>query len=130
MRAYKPSRCVDTRPPKKSPEAEHRPKYVKDRLRIMREYGPDAFLMPEGTRRRPDVPAYPVISAKTGCLHCGMMRMAYTRIGAAISKSIGTDRQRLVEARERLIDLALQFSDRRDKTNRCNWAIRASKRYL
>jgi hypothetical protein len=122
--------CVDTRPGRQSPEAEHRPKHVPDRIKMLREHGKKAFLLPDGTVRRPGVPAYPVVSAKTGCYHCGMMRMAYTRIGAAISSArTRTEKNQLIKARQRLISLGLQFANVRDKANRCNFAYRASKRY-
>lgn len=121
--------CVDTRPGRQSPEAEHRPKHVPDRINMLRERGKKAFLLPDGTVRRPGVPAYPVISAKTGCYHCGMMRMAYTRIGAAINSARSQmEKNQLIKARQRLIDISLQFSNVRDRSNRCNFSLAASKR--
>lgn len=123
--------CVDTRPGRQSPEAEHRPRHVADRIKMLRQHGKKAFLLPDGTVRRPGVPAYPVISYRSGCYHCGMMRMAYTRIGAAINSArTRTERNQLIKARERLINLAIQFANVRDRSNRCNFASRASKRYL
>lgn len=124
-------KCVDTRPPRESPEARHRPKHVADRMRMLDRYGKAAFLLPEGTKLRPGVPAYPIVSANTGCYHCGMMRMSYTRIGAAINTVKSTEyRKQLMGARKKLINIALRYASARDPTNRCNWAIAASKRYL
>ena len=122
-------RCVDTRPARQSPEGRHRPRLVGERRRLLEKYGDSAFLLPRGTRKRPGVPAYPVISAKSGCYHCGMMRMAYTRIGAALNRTSNkSERNELLKARKKLIKLALEISDSRDRSNRCNFAIRASKR--
>lgn len=123
-------KCADTRPAKQSPEAQHRPGRVSEKRKMLEKYGKQAFLLPEGTPSSPGVPSFPLISKKTGCFHCGMMRMSYTRLGAAMNatknKAYKAD---LRLARQRLIKKALEFADKADKTNRCNWAFRARKRY-
>ena len=121
-------RCADTRPPRQSPYIEHHPTTAKERWDMLDQYGPEAFLLPEGTPRK-DLPAYPIVSKKSGCFHCGMMRMQLTRIGAALNRKIPNDyREKLFQARERLVDTALDYADCRDPGNSCNWALGTSKR--
>lgn len=125
-------KCVDTRWARQgSPEIKHRPKLVGERMKVLKDYGRKAFLLPDGTKRRPDIPSYPVVSKLTGCYHCGMMRMDYTHIGAAINRTRDTaQKKKLIAARKKLIRLALKFADDTGSANRCNFAHRASKRYL
>lgn len=127
--SFESQRCVDTRPAKISPQSLNRPRNAADRLRMVREYGRDSFLLPDGTPRTP-LPSFPIVSARTGCFHCGLMRMQYTRIGSAMATADREYRSRLNLARRRLIRLALELADRDDPGNSCNFAYRAAERYL
>lgn len=101
------------------------------RFRLLELYGNSAFLMPGGTPARPDVPAFPIVN-KRGCFVCSLGRAAYTRLGQGINKRgySGAYKERLRKARRRLIRTALKHSDSSDKSNACNWAVAAARRYL
>lgn len=123
-------RYADTRPARVSPVDMHVPKTVSQRRRMLDRFGNVAFLLPEGTKARPGVPSYPIVSARTGRFHCGMMRIAYTRIGAAINRTRSpTWKAQLRAARQRLIRTAHRYADSADASNTCNFAIKARRRY-
>lgn len=120
--------CVDKRPARQSPYMDHYPVTAKERWELYDGYGDDAFLMPKGSPSK-DIPSYPIVSKQTGCYHCGMMRMQLTRIGTQLNRTTNKDyRHALLNARDRLVKLALQFADRDDPSNRCNWALRRDRR--
>lgn len=123
--------CVDTRSAAKSPVSVARPKTRAARDRLLLRHGRAAFLVPEGTPAKGDVPSYPLVT-EDGCFHCGMARAAYTRIGQALSKERYPETYKaLLKTRRRLlINKALSFADRWDPGNACNWAFAARKRYL
>lgn len=121
--------CVDTRPPRKSPISKVHPVLVSKRRKLLEKCGRRAFLLPEGTPSRPTVPSYPVMGSDC-CYHCGLMRMQYTRLGAAYNRAKSRlYKGKITEARERLIRKAAQFADRRDPSNACNWALKAAEKY-
>lgn len=121
--------CCDVQAAQKSPVSEAVPPTVGARRELLTRCGSGAFLMPDGTQARPDVPGYPVMGEDC-CYHCGMMRAAYTRIGQALNrKGSVLEKARLKNARRGLIRKAAAFADRSDKSNACNWALAAAKRY-
>jgi len=121
-------RCVDKT--RKESAGHAAPKRVDERFAMIEQFGDEAFLLPQGTPRL-NAPSYPVVSKTSGCYHCGLMRAAYTRIGTQINRrsTPASYKKELIKAREQLIKLGLQFANKRDRRNSCNWAIKASKRY-
>jgi hypothetical protein len=123
------SDCVDTRPPRKSPISKVHPVLVSKRRKLLDKCGRKAFLLPEGTPSKPTVPSYPIVGPDC-CYHCGLMRMQYTRLGAAYNRAKSrVYKMQINEARERLIRKAARFADRRNPSNACNWALKAAERY-
>lgn len=121
--------CVNTSSMKISPPSVVKPKTTRERRLRLEKFGKSAFLLPGGTPARGDVPSFP-ITDRAGCFHCGLARMAYTRIGGALARSTSSEYDRqLKAARVKLIKKALSFADRSDKKNQCNWSYKASKRY-
>jgi len=123
------SECADVQPASESPVSEAVPESVGARQELLTKCGSEAFLMPDGTAARPGVPGYPVMIDDC-CYHCGLMRAAYTRIGQAMTRSGSRlEKFRLRDARKQLIQKAASFADQTDKTNACNWAFTAAKKY-
>ena len=123
------SECADVQPASESPVSEAVPGTVGARRELLTKCGSEAFLMPDGTAARPGVPGYPVMIDDC-CYHCGLMRAAYTRIGQAMARSGSRlEKFRLRDARKQLIRKAASFADKNDKTNACNWAFAAAKKY-
>ena len=126
------SRCVNIATMKKSPPSRLSKHYshVGTRRKTLSKCGVNAFLMPGGTPAKGNVPSFPIVD-KNCCFHCGLARMAYTRIGASLNipDYPETYKRKLRAARKKLINEALLYSDKRDKKNQCNWAVAASRRY-
>ena len=125
------SRCVNIATMKKSPPSRLSRYYshVGIRRKMLKKCGKGSFLIPEGTPAKA-VPSFPVVD-KNCCFHCGLARMAYTRIGQGINKADYPEEYKaeLRKARKRLIREALRYADPRNEKNQCNWAYAASRRY-
>lgn len=105
------------------------PKNNAERLRRLKLYGKTAFMMPEGTPARPNVPAYPVVD-RDGCFSCSLAKAAYSRLSQHIVKREypSSYRRTLKSRRMQLVKRALRLATPGDKDNACNFAIKAAGR--
>lgn len=124
---------VDKRPKIKSGWRIYKPATHSQRYRLRDECGSACFLVPGGTPARPGVPAYPICSTldKTSgqcVLSCPGLEAAYKRLMMGIKHYTYPEeyKARMRKAANKAIRLARQHTDARDRTNTCNWALRAS----
>ena len=126
---------VDRRPKSRSGWSRHKPVTLLHRERLIDKCGQVCFLLPGGTPARPGVPAYPICARldRVGgrcVLSCPGLEAAYKRLRQGIEHYTYAARYiRLMKAEaNRAIRLARQHADPADRTNTCNWSLRAKYR--
>lgn len=123
---------VDKRPKSQSGWRLNKPATRYARSKLISKCGSTCFLLPSGTPARPNVPAYPICvdltRSKGRCVvSCPGLEAAYKRLrmGVAHYKYAPAYISKLRTLSNHAIKLAREHADPSDRSNTCNWSLRA-----